>query len=119
MLVKINNVDYSNNLVTEYDINNKKEYSDWTDSNGNKHIELKRQSIQGTLKFKFTESQYKKFLQDISNVKTDNFYTITVFCLNTQETKDIQAYIEFFPTIKKDVRSGKIYNIIEVTVEQK
>ena len=69
MLVKINNVDYSNNLVTEYDINNKKEYSDWTDSNGNKHIELKRQSIQGTLKFKFTESQYKKFLQDIN----DNF----------------------------------------------
>lgn len=118
MLVEINKTDYSKYLVNEYDINEYNDYNSWTDGNGKLHKDVIRTYIQGTLHLKLTESAYNKFLTDIQSVKTDKTYTMKVHVNNLAQAKEITTYMDFYPVIKKDLTSGKIYSIIDISIEQ-
>lgn len=119
MLLDINGFDYSKKLVNSYNLNKQLEYNEWVDSNGKKHKELTREYISGTVNIKLTEKEYNSFLTNLEAVKTGNLYKIKVYSLNTKELIDIDCYITFFPKLKKDISTGKIYDIVEVTIEQK
>lgn len=118
MLFSINNNDYSHNLLDKFDVNEYKTYTEWIDGAMKKHKELTRQYIKGTLNLSLTEKEFIQFMKDLSAVKSDKMYNITVYVNNLAVEKSIYAYIEFYPTIRKNTREGKIYNDVSISIEE-
>ena len=118
MLLSINNHDYSNYLLDEYNINEHKDYSTWNDTAGNLHKDLKRRDIEGTITLFLTPELFIQFQQDLEAVHNDKLYTIQVYVNNLRAVKEIQAYIEYFPTLRKDTKDGKVYADISISVEE-
>ena len=118
MLIKINGTDYSNYLLDSYDINERRDYSSWNDTKGHKHKDLTRTSIQGSLNITLSHEQLAKFQQDLESVRNDKIYTIEIYVNNLFTTKVIQAYIDYYPELRKDTSSGKLYDDISITVEE-
>ena len=118
MLIKINGTDYSNYLLDSYDINERRDYSSWNDVKGHKYKDLTRTSIQGSLNITLSHEQLAKFQQDLEAVRDDKIYTIEVYVNNLFTTKVIKAYIDYYPELRKDTSSGKLYDDISITVEE-
>ena len=106
MLVKIDNMDIS------------KISNVWTDGNGRKHKDFIRKQIQGTFILKYnTQEEYEKFLRRCKNSKEDGLLPLTVHVNNTGEEKEIMAFCEFYPTIRKNC-NGKVYDSFEFELEE-
>lgn len=118
MLLSINNNDYSNKLLNSFAINEYKTYTEWLDTNMKKHKELTRKYVKGKLTLTLNEKEVVKFMQDLESVRSDKTYDIIVYVNNLFTTKAINAYIEFYPEIRKDTTSGKIYHDVSISVEE-
>lgn len=118
MLLKINGTEYSKKLLSSYNVNEYRTYSEWIDGNMKKHKELTRVYVKGTLKITLTEEEFVKFTNDLQAVKDDKLYSIEVYVNNLLTTKSISAYLEFYPTMRKDTTTGKIYDDISISLEE-
>lgn len=118
MLLTINGTDYSKKLVPDYDINEHIDYNEWTDGNGRKHKDEVRRYIGGSLNLQLSEEEYSKFREDLENVKKDKVYSISIYVTNLADVREIDAYINFYPFVKKDLTKGKKFNTINVSIEE-
>lgn len=118
MLLTINGTDYSKKIVPDYDINEHIDYNEWNDGNGRKHKDEVRRYVSGSLNLQLSEEEYSKFREDLEKVKKDKVYSISIYATNLDEIKEIDAYINFYPSVKKDLTKGKKFNTINVSIEE-
>lgn len=119
MLVKIENTDISQNIIAgSYDVNEYEVSKVWTDGNGRKHKDFIRKKIQGSFTLKYnTQEEYKKFLLRCRNSKEDGLLPLTVHVNNTGEEKEIMAFCDFYPVMRKN-RAEKLYDSFEFELEE-
>ena len=118
MTFKISGIDYSKKLISPYNVNKRKEYDEFIDENGNKHKTQTRKYISGTVKLKLTESEYENFVDTIKNGTSDGLCTVMLTVNNTNSVESSSFYLDFYSSLLKDTVNGKLYDIVELEIEE-
>lgn len=95
-LFMINGTDYTNYItVPSYNVTQKMESTEWTDSNGTRHHDVYKRRISGsfTMKF-FTTEDYLSFQSVIQNsIQTDGSINIVAYVNNLNEKRSFRAFV--------------------------
>lgn len=101
MYVSIGGVDVTQHIYKEeYSVYETDELVDeWQSANGRHHEHWLRPRVMGTIKFAFfTPGDYADFITLFNdNVNESKVLTITVFVMNANETREIEAYFTITP----------------------
>lgn len=124
VIFKLNDVDYSGNVVaSEYNVNLKDIYQEWTDGGQVKHRDIVAQKLIGTFQMYFaTTSDLQTFITALAGCKTSsNTYPVKLKA-NNNSVASLQAsrnvFIDFEPVRKRDQGGDNRFDIFEVTVEE-
>ena len=97
-LLTINGTDYTNYItVPSYNVTQKMESTEWTDSNGTIHNDVYRRRVSGsfTMKF-FDKDEYLAFHSVIQNsIQTDGSINIVAYVNNLNEKKSFRAFVKY------------------------
>lgn len=118
MTFKIAGIDYSEKLISPYDVNQRKEYDEFIDENGNRHKTPTRKYISGTVKLKLTDSEYNSFVSTIQEGTSDGLCPVMLTVNNINSVESSNFYLDFYSELIKDTKRGKIYNVIELELEE-
>ena len=88
ILLKANNVDYSNKIKEgSYKVYKENVTHNWEDGNHTMHHDIIRTRTSGSFEVEFKRwSDFTSFLTNINAVKTGDYYALTVYALNTNES---------------------------------
>ena len=88
ILLKANNVDYSNKIKEgSYKVYKENVTHNWEDGNHTMHHDIIRTRTSGSFEVEFKRwSDFTSFLTNINAVKTGDYYALTVHALNTNES---------------------------------
>lgn len=122
-LLKIDNVDFTNNIVVPtYSINKNNMYITWTDANHIDHQYLTRTKVSGSFTAFFDSvSTLNLFLETIEKNRTKEGYipNCLVYCNNTETVELIDIFVDFItPGILPVVGTSK-NETFEVTISQR
>lgn len=102
MILKINNIDFSGNVVAdEYDVSSKDIYIEWEDGFFVTHRHIVRTQVTGTFQMYFnTMTDYDNFLSALQTVRTQGYYPIVIkdnALPSASNEVSINAFIELNP----------------------
>lgn len=121
MILKINGVDYTNNVVNgSYDVNMEERYSEWEDANHHIHRSDYHTKIVGNVDmfFKFA-NDYDNFCMFIQNGRlSDGRCRVQMSVNNTGSTFDGYAFVKFMPTRATNETIGDFYNQFTLEIEE-
>ena len=88
ILLKANNVDYSNKIKEgSYKVYKENVTHNWEDGNHTMHHDIIRTRTSGSFEVEFKRwSDFTSFLTNINAAKTGDYYALTVYALNTNES---------------------------------
>lgn len=124
VVFKLNDVDYSANVVAEgYQVNLKDIYQEWTDGGQVKHRDVVGKKIQGKFQMYFnTEANLQTFLTALATAKTSsNTYPVKVKANNDtidSLTASKNVFLDFEPVRKRNAAWADVYEVFEVTIEE-
>lgn len=123
-IFKLNDVDYSDHVIaSEYNINFKNIYQEWTDGGQVKHRDIVAQKLVGTFQMYFeTASELQTFVTALAGCKTSaNTYPVKLKA-NNNAVASLQAsrnvFIDFEPVRKRNPAWDDVFDIFEVTIEE-
>lgn len=123
-IFKLNDVDYSANVVAEnYSVNYEKIFQEWTDGGQVKHKDVIGRKLKGKFRMYFhTEEDLQTFLTDLAGCETDqNTYPVKLKA-NNDSINSLSAsknvFIDFLPVRKRNSSWDDVYEIFEVTIEE-
>lgn len=123
-IFKLNDVDYSANVVAEnYSVNYEKIFQEWTDGGQVKHKDVIGRKLKGKFQMYFhTEEDLQTFLTDLAGCETDqNTYPVKLKA-NNDSINSLSAsknvFIDFLPVRKRNPSWDDVYEIFEVTIEE-
>ena len=121
MLFEVLETDFTPYIVSgSYKMNQQDSYEEWTDGNGIKHRNVYRTKISGSFEMKFiNRAAYGSFLAALDAVKTDGYYTVTVFVNNTLFPQTIEAFITIEPSMAAQYLHIPEFEQFSVKVEQR
>lgn len=121
MILRINGVDFTNNVVNgTYDINTEERFSEWEDANHRKHRSDYHTKVVGTfdLFFKDTEDYYT-FVNVIKDGRlSDGRCRIVLSVNNIGANFDGFAFVEFNPVRATNETVGDFFNTFSVKIEE-
>lgn len=121
MIIKINGVDFTNNVVNgTYDVNMEERFSEWEDANHRVHRSDYHTKVVGTLDlfFKLAEDYYS-FCSFVNNGRlADGRCRIVMSVNNTGSTFDGFAYVKFKPLRATNETIGDFYNQFTLDIEE-
>lgn len=100
VLLKINNVDFTDNVIHQkgYSVLSQDIYTRWTDGNHIEHREVSRQRVSGSFNMVFrSEAEFNTFIEAIAAVKTSGYCPIQVWVNTTKTLTSIQAFVDIKP----------------------
>ena len=88
ILFKSNNTDYSNKIREgSYKVYKENVTHNWEDGNHTMHHDIIRTRTSGSFEIEFKRwSDYVSFLSIVNAAKTGDYYALTVFAVNTNES---------------------------------
>jgi len=88
ILFKANNTDYSNKIREgSYKVYKENVTHNWEDGNHTMHHDIIRTRTSGSFEIEFKRwSDYVSFLSIVNAAKTGDYYALTVFAVNTNES---------------------------------
>lgn len=101
ILLKANNVDYSNKIKEgSYKVYKENVTHDWEDGNHTMHHDIIRTRTSGSFEVEFKRwSDFTSFLTNINAVKTGDYYALTVYALNTNESVTGNFFVKLPPEL--------------------
>ena len=125
VMFKINNVDYSGNVLADgsYQVNDDDVVKTWTNANEVKRAKYVRTKAKGSFQMFFeTLAEYEQFLSDLNAAK--NITTRAVECTIAinfpyNNIKTINADIELKPSRRVDGSFNDFFNKFTVNVEER
>ena len=122
VLFKINNVDYTNNIVVDtYEVNAVEVNDKYTDASETDHYIYLRKRIKGKFDMAFaSQADYTSFISNYNSGKSSakNAWQITVIPNNTLTSSQIYARVTFEPTRTITVARTDIIRQITVNIEE-
>lgn len=121
-LFKIGLTDLSSYADPEkHAVNRADVYEEWTDGNWITHREMVRTRVAGTVVLKFKRSaDYSTVLSLLSTARNANgYYSITVYCSNTDTLENIDAFLTYNGETKWDVTTPMVWQGLTITVTQR
>ena len=120
MLIKIAGLDISKNIMTDsYDVNESNIYNSWEDGNWITHRDIVRTKISGKFILKYnTEHEYMAFVEHVKANSNNGILPMTVYVNNINAEKDIMAFFEYMPSVRKDLKS-KNFMTFEFALEER
>lgn len=124
VVFKLNDVDYSANVVAEgYQVNLKDIYQEWKDGGQVTHRDVVGKKIEGTFQMYFaTESSLQSFLTALASAKTlYNTYPVKVKANNDtidSLTASKNVFLDFEPVRKRNAAWADVYEVFEVTIKE-
>lgn len=110
------NAIYSSNI---YQMDEVKQFVEWTDANYAEHREYVRTKIGGSLEVVFENAtKYNAFLAVI-NASVDGLYTVEATITNTGETKIFEAYITTSASIQTNAFGDPAFWNVTIEVSEK
>lgn len=122
IMFKIGDIDYSNRVIaSNYNVNSEDVYTVWTDANKTEHRSLERVQVRGSFDVYFkTIEEYTAFTQHIESVKDDNLAVTLTICDNKTNTeKQINAFVDYTPTRRKNGINADIMDVMNVTITER
>ena len=123
-IFKLNDVDFSDYVVaSEYNVNLKDIYQEWTDGGQVKHRDVVARKLQGTFQMYFeTETALQTFITALANCKTTaNTYPVKAKA-NNDTVASLQSsrnvFLDFEPVRKRDQGGVNRFDTFEVTIEE-
>lgn len=123
-IFKLNDVDYSANVVAEnYCINYEDIYQEWTDGGQVKHRDVIGRKLKGRFQMYFhSETDLQAFLTELAGCKTDQSTYPVKLKANNDSISGLSAsknvFIDFLPVRKRNPSWDDVYEIFEVTIEE-
>lgn len=123
-IFKLNDVDFSDHVVSEgYQVNLKEVYQEWKDGGQKKHKDVVAKKILGKFQMFFeTDNELQAFVTALSSCKQfDNTYPVKLKINNNMvaslsDTKYV--FIDYEPVRKKYTASSDFYEVFEVMIEE-
>ena len=121
MMFQVLNTDFTRYIISpSYKMNQQDTYESWVDGNGVTHRVVYRSKISGQFEMKFmNREKYGLFLSALDAVKTDGYYTVTVFVNNTLFPQTIEAFITIEPSMTAKYNGIPEFEQFTVKVEQR
>ena len=124
IIFKLNDVDYSDHVIaSEYNVNLKDIFQEWTDGGQVKHRDVVAQKLQGTFQMYFEdETDLQTFITALAACKTSaNTYPVKAKANNNtvaslQSSRNV--FIDYEPVRKRDQGGTSRFDIFEVTIEE-
>lgn len=123
-IFKLNDVDYSANVVAEnYNINYEDLYREWTDGGQVKHRDVIGRKLKGTFEMYFhSETALQTFLTALAGCKTNQSTYPVKLKANNDTIATLSAsknvFFDFKPVRKRNPAWDDVYEIFEVTIEE-
>ena len=122
VLFKINNVDYTNNIVVDsYEVNSVEVNDKYTDAGETDHYIYLRNRIKGKFDLAFkTQTDYSTFISNYNSGKSSarNAWQITVIPNNTLVSAQVYARVTFEPKRTLTAARTDIIRQLTVTIEE-
>lgn len=121
MTVTIAGQNITSHIVAgQYQINQSDVFEEWTDANGRTHRNVYRTRVSGSFDVFFRElSDYSAFVNACKNARnTAGVIPCSVFVNNTSETKQIEAYVTFAPSLDIDGTLQDYVPQFEITIQE-
>jgi len=104
--------------TTVHTVNRDDVFEEWTDGNYITHRVITRTRISGTVTLSFSrETDFTNFMSLMSTARNINgYYSVTVWCNNTNTSETINAFLDISGDTKWDVTSPIKHNTITVAI---
>ena len=105
----------------KHNVNKADIYEEWTDGNWISHRVIARTRVTGKVVLSFSrESDFTSFMTLMSSAKNaDGYYSVTVWCNNSNTTETINAFLDFSGDTKWDVTAPIKHHDITVAITQR
>lgn len=122
-LLIINQIDFSSRIEAgSYNICTNQIYKEFEDANYTVHKRLLRNKVEGKFRIFFrTMTQYEAFKAAIEAVKSsvDSSVPITVYDTKANAMKNINAFLDYTPTVNLDGTMQAFIDPFEIKVEER
>lgn len=122
MVFMIGTTDISEHILADsYSMNADSEYEQWQDGNYVYHRVPVRIRIKGSFKLKFkTETDYNNFINLVkASRENDGSILCTAYVNNLAQTQAGNFFYTLTSIMRKNVRSGKTYNSVQMKLEER
>lgn len=105
----------------KHNVNQDKMFTSWTDGNWVEHREVVRTRISGSVVLSFPRAaDYAAFLALLSSeIDPNGYYTISVWCSNTNSTETIEAFLSVDGETQWDVTCPIKWQGITVEISER
>lgn len=105
----------------EHEVNRTDVWEEWTDGNWITHRVISRTRVSGTVELSFSrETDFANFISLLTSERNANgYYSVTVWCSNTNTTETINAFLDVSGDTKWDVTAPIKHNTVVVTITQR
>lgn len=104
-----------------HNVNRDDVYEEWVDGNWVSHRVIARTRISGSVVLSFArEADFTSFMTLMGTARNVNgYYSITVWCSNTNSTESVNAFLDIAGDTKWDVTAPIKHHTITVTITQR
>ncbi len=104
--------------TTRHAVNRDDVFTEWVDGNWVNHREIVRTRIAGTVVLRFSkEADFASFMSLMTSARDANgYYSVTVWCSNTNSVEMVNAFLDIAGETKWDVTCPRKFHEITVTI---
>ena len=122
VMFKIGNTDYTDKVVSDsFTVRSVKQYTGWTDANGNEHRSVYRTQISGSFSLYFPEiSDYDDFCTDLENSEhNDTSVTATVWVNNLNSAVTADFFLDLNPARYIDAKWADMVGKVSISIKER